>query len=536
MIEVHCRCGKGFRVPEAKAGARGKCPGCGQPLVVPGTADRKPPAPAPATSPCPVCRSTYAPGIVICLTCGIDLRTGRPLPPPEDDDIPIAELNEDGRGLPLAIDAPDPAAPRESGAASVDPPLEITRSSDGVLQLNFEGAPPPGIPTGPGEVGTGPAGPGSYVDPAPLDPDEPRRPVRQRERRRSPIVTAAEEAPRGFARLVLDMYLHPISTMESLTYTLSSWPMLAKMAAFYAASLIVLFLNAWLNPDVALGGGGSRTEATVDALALEGNPFKETEKYTGEFVMNIWVDPALPETGQPTRITAQISDNLQAKPLKGRVTADLFYEGWEDPERAAKPDVIGRDLVFTRGKAEDLFCLEQTFLHGGAYTAVVHIFPDPVDPDVKEAAREPADYEYGFIVKGYARSPGPSAQAFAVALFSTISSVLGLIITAVCVNLAGRFIGSGGTFVAMLVVLAFLTGVVNCTMTLMMILTPMLGPGAATVMNIVLVVWRTGLFLLALMKVYDVDFLLAVAISFFSNQIQMWTAFWFLGVLYKLAT
>jgi hypothetical protein len=80
-IAVKCRgCQKSFRANSRFAGKTVKCPGCGDPLKIPR------PVAIPADDPdesefqaprCPGCRSEIVPGVLICETCGVNVRTGK---------------------------------------------------------------------------------------------------------------------------------------------------------------------------------------------------------------------------------------------------------------------------------------------------------------------------------------------------------------------------------------------------------------------------------------------------------------------------
>jgi hypothetical protein len=81
-IHVTCTCGKQFKVKEELAGKRGKCAACGRALSVPTlapSADQEKASPSPRRA-CPTCRQALQPKAVICLNCGLDLRTGKQLP------------------------------------------------------------------------------------------------------------------------------------------------------------------------------------------------------------------------------------------------------------------------------------------------------------------------------------------------------------------------------------------------------------------------------------------------------------------------
>jgi hypothetical protein len=82
-IVVSCSCGKRFKVPDELAGKRGKCQACGQVVAVPKAAPEAPATPA-STTParaCPTCRKPLAANAVICVACGLDLRSGKQLTP-----------------------------------------------------------------------------------------------------------------------------------------------------------------------------------------------------------------------------------------------------------------------------------------------------------------------------------------------------------------------------------------------------------------------------------------------------------------------
>lgn len=70
---VPCSCGKKLRVKTSLAGRKVKCPGCGGvvPVPMPGQSfDEK---------VCPVCQATVPAAAILCVLCGIDFRTGKPL-------------------------------------------------------------------------------------------------------------------------------------------------------------------------------------------------------------------------------------------------------------------------------------------------------------------------------------------------------------------------------------------------------------------------------------------------------------------------
>lgn len=95
-ISFRCECGKHISVKDEFAGRKGKCPACNRTLVVPAPpgVEEPPlelapehPSPLPAPRACPGCGARYEPEVLVCVKCGINLKTGRPIeagsgPPP----------------------------------------------------------------------------------------------------------------------------------------------------------------------------------------------------------------------------------------------------------------------------------------------------------------------------------------------------------------------------------------------------------------------------------------------------------------------
>ena len=71
---ISCECGKTFRVRSDQAGKRSKCSECGRVFVIP---DRPPVAQS--SRSCPSCHQIVAPDAVLCVHCGLDLKTGNTL-------------------------------------------------------------------------------------------------------------------------------------------------------------------------------------------------------------------------------------------------------------------------------------------------------------------------------------------------------------------------------------------------------------------------------------------------------------------------
>jgi len=92
-IHVTCKCGKRLRVKQQHGGRQGKCPACGTVLDIPnqgdpsvnhGPEDHPGPeiaAPSQTGKPavCPSCGKGITAKAVICVECGLDLRTGMKL-------------------------------------------------------------------------------------------------------------------------------------------------------------------------------------------------------------------------------------------------------------------------------------------------------------------------------------------------------------------------------------------------------------------------------------------------------------------------
>ncbi len=98
------RCNKTLNVRDELAGKRGKCPACGTALTVPHPVIAVEDA-APGR-PCPGCGASMPRDAVVCISCGLDTRTGERIPSPE----PAPAGMPDIPGLRDAL-APLPPAP-----------------------------------------------------------------------------------------------------------------------------------------------------------------------------------------------------------------------------------------------------------------------------------------------------------------------------------------------------------------------------------------------------------------------------------------
>lgn len=78
-IQVTCACGKRFVLGDEFAGKTGKCKACGSDLRIPAAEPAKPKPVPPATRNCTSCQAVLDPEAVICIHCGLDLRTGKQL-------------------------------------------------------------------------------------------------------------------------------------------------------------------------------------------------------------------------------------------------------------------------------------------------------------------------------------------------------------------------------------------------------------------------------------------------------------------------
>lgn len=85
MIELLCpSCGTRLRVADDKAGHKGQCPKCRNPLLIPRvspgtTGSQIAPVGSGRGLTCPKCRRTYQAGVQLCTSCGVNLQTGRSL-------------------------------------------------------------------------------------------------------------------------------------------------------------------------------------------------------------------------------------------------------------------------------------------------------------------------------------------------------------------------------------------------------------------------------------------------------------------------
>ncbi len=132
-ILVTCPCGKQFNVKDELAGKRGKCAGCGKVVTVPIPEPEvvlAPTAPVPQT--CPKCRTGMLPKAVICVRCGLDLRTGRQLRSPAAKE-------------PAEESAKSPAAPAWLGIALVAAGLCLTGVVAAFFLIPWGQAPDPKV-------------------------------------------------------------------------------------------------------------------------------------------------------------------------------------------------------------------------------------------------------------------------------------------------------------------------------------------------------------------------------------------------------
>lgn len=93
MVRLRCQCGQVLKVSDADAGKKGRCPACGNILLIPilATEPVEAPEPArPASKPalgpgfqvghaCPSCQGQLPEGAKICVECGIRVGSGRPV-------------------------------------------------------------------------------------------------------------------------------------------------------------------------------------------------------------------------------------------------------------------------------------------------------------------------------------------------------------------------------------------------------------------------------------------------------------------------
>ncbi len=132
-IVVGCDCGKTFRVKDELAGKRVKCSSCGKPLFIPlpsASVDKSKPTLS-STKDCSACKKPMPNDAVICVHCGLDLRTGKMLSRPKE---PIL-VTGDQRSRFKASDRGDSGAPRP---ANSDDTSEMPLSSWCQTVLKFD--------------------------------------------------------------------------------------------------------------------------------------------------------------------------------------------------------------------------------------------------------------------------------------------------------------------------------------------------------------------------------------------------------------
>lgn len=161
-IEVSCSCGRTLKVPDQFAGKKGKCPGCGTMLRIPGqkvsAAPAKPAAPV-APPPAPAA----AGDLLIPDNLELDLEPAATAPAAIDDELTL-DLPGEPAAAPPALDVPElaPVTPAPTAPGGVD--LALVADAVPTMALPPQAA-PRGIecpqcraPMAPGEVFCGSCG------------------------------------------------------------------------------------------------------------------------------------------------------------------------------------------------------------------------------------------------------------------------------------------------------------------------------------------------------------------------------------------
>lgn len=331
---------------------------------------------------------------------------------------------------------------------------------------------------------------------------------------------AVEPGEMGFARLVLYAVIKPASTMESLLFMLGRPDMLVKMTLFYLGSLIVVAAMAAFGITDWVGGGASGSlpvsTPSVDAAGEDIPTFaKMVGQDLGRVTFDFEMDPSPPQEGKAVEMSYRITNSADHTPWTKRLTGTINLERADLQGGSGHVAFDGELLPVSPG---DYRC-SANIGPSGTYRVALD-FEGPQDqPDIFFAHRIVVPEKVSRTAeKAIRRAPVAITMIFA----ALVLTLIGLLIDSITLSVGVRLFGGGGGFVAMLAVMAFLSGIVNLLKIVVVGVQLTAGPHAARYVDLAFWVWNYVLYMLALMKVYELEFMAALAANIVAGILRMW--------------
>ncbi|MBI3272899.1 MAG: hypothetical protein HYZ53_28180 [Planctomycetes bacterium] len=495
-LRVKCSCGQAMSIPERKLGKLGKCPACGTSFRA--LAADAQPAQATDTHASEM-EALFGPDEPADAPAGGARGASEKLFPTPRPRVPPGEV-------PLLPDLPPhrPAA-RSGGDATArvvrfPPPYAVgPAAGTAAATATTGGAPPLQVPgfSPKGRVGRGRG-------------------------------AASDKAPLGFAALLLGTIVRPFSTMEHILYHLGQWDTMLRMALFYVASLVMVATLAGRRADApaAAGGGPAPTAgrpASSGGIGTEEIPrFANGQSHElGNRRIEFTTDPHPLRAGDAGELRYRIVDTTDQAPyVKGIKGCIIESEsGGEGEGGAAASSAL---LAFLERPGSGEYRLKTSRLPSpGTYRVLLVFSGSGGNADLR--------FEHDFEVRDSAEAESRGTKQrgkwlFAIVVVGLASSVIFLLIDALILNVAARLLGGGGGFLGLLVVLAYLTGITNFSSVALLLVGGKVTPSFAKGLEYALLAWNRGLFLLALMKVYDLELTGALTACAVSGVIRVWVA------------
>ncbi len=326
----------------------------------------------------------------------------------------------------------------------------------------------------------------------------------------------------GFATLLLWTVIRPLATMDRILVYLGRPDMLVKMGACYLASLVVVGVlggfgftpagatrKADHGPavgDTAMGVLGVGEVPTFER-AVKGHSL-------GRLELDFRTLPAPPARDRSAefRYTVRVTGSGEpyTKGFEGLIYRDTGHEddeghfGFEGQlEMTAPGEFVARVEIGPPGRyACDLTLIQAGDLPDIQFRHYV-VVPERLADAAQAAARRAPFVLAGVIV----------LVAFSLAV---------LLFDAVTLNVCARMIGGGGGFLPMLIVLAYLSGIVNFAKVVVIGVNLGMGQDAARTADLLLGVWNYALYVLALMKVYDLELGWALGATVLAGIARLW--------------